>query len=210
MVLTMSERTPGAQWHGELVSALDQLASVRAEFGRGDGDPEPELIVETAELLARAQLAVGELTRLHPALDADSVRQAGVRGFDPLTFVSTVGITTVALPFLKTLVEKAGADVYEALTDLVRTRRKHDRTPAPADPERVVLDDRETSVRIVIDAGVDASALTALQQIDLSTWANSGADLHWNPRQKKWEPDTDPRPVKLWLPGDPLDEDWPV
>jgi len=194
-------------WRAELLRSLDQLASLRDELRSTGNTLDPELVAEADELLSQARRAVDELTRLHPLADADAVRDAGTRGIDPLTIISTVGITTVLLPFVQSLAENAGNDAYRKLTSLVRRRRAARRSGAePADPERIVLGDRDTDVRVTIDAGVDEKALTTLLKVDFSDGSLRGTTLRWNPRSTQWEPEAGHRQVNLWLPGDPLDE----
>lgn len=208
----MSDRQRESHWRAELMSSLDQLSSLRDELrGRGNG-LEPELIAEADELLSKARRAVDALAPLYPALDADAIKASGPRGLDPLTIISTVGITTILLPFVQSLIENAGNDAYRALTQLVRRHRARKQSEVGSaeqpDPERIMLGDRETDVRVVIDARVDETALAALQKIDLSGGSLRAATLRWNPETKAWEPEPVRRPVNLWLPGDPLDEDW--
>ncbi|MCW6003525.1 hypothetical protein K1W54_02845 [Micromonospora sp. CPCC 205371] len=194
------------------MSALDQLSSLRDELRGRENGLEPELIAEADELLSKARRAVEALAPLYPALDADAIKDSGARGVDPLTIISTVGITTILLPFVQSLIENAGNDAYRALTQLVRRHRARKQSEVgsaeQADPERIMLGDRETDVRVVIDARVDETALAALQKIDLSGGSLRAATLRWNPETKAWEPEPVRRPVNLWLPGDPLDEDW--
>lgn len=208
----MSDGQRESHWRAELISALDQLSSLRGELRGNENGLEPELIAEAGELLSKARRAVDELAPLYPALDAEALKDSGTRGFDPLTIVSTVGITTIILPFVQSLVQNAGNDVYRALTKLISQRRagklsEVESTKQP-DLERIMLGDRETNARVAIDAGVDETALTALQKIDLSDDLLRDATLRWNPQKKAWEPEPGRRPVTLWLPGDPLDEDW--
>ncbi len=208
----MSDGQRESHWRAELMSSLDQLSSLRDELRGNENGLEPQLIAEADELLSKARRAVDELAPLYPVLDADALKNSGTRGFDPLTIVSTVGITTIVLPFVQSLVENAGNDVYRALTKLVRRRRTGKQSEVESakqpDPERIMLGDRETNARVAIDAGVDEAALTALQTIDLSDDSLRDATLRWNPQKKVWEPEPGRRPVNLWLPGDPLDEDW--
>lgn len=208
----MSDRQWESHWRAELISALDQLSSLRDELSGTQNGLEPELIAEADELLAKARRAVDELTPLYPVLNAEALADTRTRGFDPLTFVATVGITTIVLPFVQSLVENAGSDVYRALIKIVRRRQAGKRSEIEAakqpDPERIMLGDRETNARVVIDASVDETALIDLQEIDLSDEALRDATLRWNPQTKAWEPEPGRRPVDLWLPGDPLNEDW--
>jgi hypothetical protein len=193
-------------WHAELLSSLDQLSSVRDDLRRSVPGDDAELLAEAESLLAHATLAVGALRPAHPVPDADEARAAGERGLDPLTIVSTVGITTVLLPFVQRLVDNAGDDVYRVLTRLVRRWRSSG--AATPDPDRVVLGDPRMNLRVVIDDSVDGTALQVLRKTDLSDPALHGATLRWHPHRKVWEPEPGPRPVSIWLPGDPLDEDW--
>lgn len=203
----MSDERPESQWHAELLSALDQLFSVRDELRGDENTIDLELITEVDGLLSKARRAVDALARLHPVSDADTVNGSGTRGFDPLTFVSTVGITTFVLPFVQSLVQNAGNDVYRTLVELVR-RRRTARSVPQQDPECVMLGDSETDVCVAIDAAVDKAALDALRTIDLSGDSLRDATLRWNPHRKVWEPDPGHRSVDLWLPGDPLDDGW--
>ncbi|WP_127934717.1 hypothetical protein [Nonomuraea polychroma] len=196
----------------ELMSALDQLSSLRDELRGNSNGFEPELLAEAHELLSKACRAVDQLAPLYPALDTEAVKESGTRGFDPLTIISTVGITTIVLPFVQSLVESAGNDVYRTLVNIVRRRRASKESEAGSasrpDPQHILLGDRATNARVIIDASVDRAALLALLEVDLSADWLREATLRWNPEKKAWEPEPGRGPVKLWLPGDPLDEDW--
>ncbi|OLF11340.1 hypothetical protein [Actinophytocola xanthii] len=190
-------------WRTELLSALDQLSSLRDDLRSSESPIEPDLLMETVELVAKAERAVFELTRTNPGVDVDAVRDLGNRGIDFLTIASTVGITTVLLPFLQSLVQNAGNDVYKALTKLVRSKTRH--SDQRDDPERIVLDDKQSEVRVIIDSSVDRAAVDSLREIDLTDPAMRHTVLRWNADKGQWLPDSTTQPVSFWLPGDPLD-----
>jgi hypothetical protein len=190
-------------WRTELLSALDQLSSLRDDLRSNEPPIETDLLMETAELVAKAERAVFELTRSNPGLDADAVRGLGTRGIDFLTVASTVGITTVVLPFLQSLIQNAGNDVYKALTKLVRSKTR--RNDQRDDPERIVLDDKQSEVRVIVDSTVDLAAVNSLREIDLTNPAMRHTVLRWNADKGQWLPDPTTQPVSFWLPGDPLD-----
>lgn len=191
-------------WRTELLSALDQLSSLRDDLRSNEPPIEPDLLMETAELVAKAEQAVFELTRSSPGLDADAVRGLGTRGIDFLTVASTVGITTVLLPFLQSLVQNAGNDVYKALTKLVRSKTR--RSDQRDDPERIVLDDKQSEVRVIVDSTVDRAAVDSLRELDLTDPALRRTVLRWHAGKGRWLPDPTNEPVRFWLPGDPLDD----
>lgn len=202
----MSSESRESHWRAELMSALAQLSSLREELRGNENGLESDQIAEADELLSKARRAVDELVSLYPLPDADTLKDSGTRGPDVLTVVSTVGITTIVLPFVQSLLESAGDDVYRALKERVRRRwagkpSEVDSAERP-DPERIMLGDHETNARIVIDAGIDKAALTALLRVDLSDDLLRDATLRWNPRKKAWEPEPGRRPINLWLPGD--------
>ncbi|WP_330282004.1 hypothetical protein [Streptomyces sp. NBC_00588] len=198
------ERLP--HWRAELIASLEQLGALGAEL-RDDGPEfEADALAEADELLRRASRAVEELSARYPRLEADELRTSPARGIDTLSVVYTVGITTLVLPFVQTLAQRAGEDAYRALCRIIGRHGRSSRRNA--EPGRVVLGDRETDVRVAIDSRVDAAALAALQQVDFADESLQEATLRWNPDRSAWETEPGRARVSLWLPGDPLDEDW--
>lgn len=189
--------------HGTPVGAR-QLSSLRDDLRSNEPPIEPDLLIETAELVAKAEQAIIELTRSNPGHDADAVRGLGTRGIDFLTVASTVGITTVLLPFLQSLVQNAGNDVYKALTKLVRSKTRH--CDKDHDLERIVVDDKQSEVRVIVDSTVDRAAVDSLRELDLTDPILRRTVLRWHADKGRWLPDPANEPVRFWLPGDPLDD----
>lgn len=200
----MTDRLSQSVWRRELLTALDQLSSLRDDLRSNEPPIEPDLLMETAELVAKAEQAVIELTRSDPGFDADAVRGLGTRGIDFLTVASTVGITTVLQPFLQSLVQNAGNDVYKALTKLVRSKSR--RSDQDHGPERIVVDDKQSEVRVIVDSTVDLAAVDSLRELDLSDPVLRRTVLRWHAGKGRWLPDPTNEPVLFWLPGDPLDD----
>lgn len=187
-------------WRSQLITSLEELGSLGAELRGSDGQFTADALAEADELLARARRALDELAPVHPPLDADALRAYPTRGgLDALTVAYTVGITTLVLPFVQTLAQRAGEDAYRTLTKLIGRRAR---------PDRIVLGDRETEVHVTVDTRVDGTALAALQHVDFTDEALREATLRWNPDHGAWEAEPGRPQVSLWLPGDPLDEGW--
>jgi hypothetical protein len=187
----------------DLISSLEHLALLGRELQAATDDGHPLLISEVDATLAEAGLALKRLTG-ESAAAADPGEGSRDRGIDPLHIAYTVGITTVILPFVQGLVQRAGEDAYDRITSLVRRRR---RPSLPAGkPTTVVLSDRETKTQVIIDARVDDAALAKLQQVDFADGRLHEATLRWDPDRQAWQAQPARPEVDLWLPGDPLDE----
>ncbi|PWG14327.1 hypothetical protein DF268_07200 [Streptomyces sp. V2] len=190
-------------WRAQLIISLEGLGALGAELRGSDGQFPADALAEADELLARARRAMDQLAPAHPPLDADALRATRTRGgLDALTVAYTVGITTLVLPFVQTLAQRAGEDAYRTLMKLIGGRGREPR------PDRIVLGDRETEVHVTVDTRVDGTALAALQHVDFTDEALREATLRWNPDRGAWEAEPGRPQVSLWLPGDPLDEDW--
>ncbi|MFF4349528.1 hypothetical protein [Streptomyces sp. NPDC001530] len=191
----------------ELISSLEELAVLAEELRHADDMSAPVLIAEVDELLTHARKTVDRLAAQFAVPNMDTVQAAGSRegGIDGLTIAYTVGITTLVLPFLQGIAQRASEDAYRAITAVIQ-RRRSARRPSQ-DPHRIVLSDRETKAQIIIDENVDGAALAKLQQIDFADENLREATLRWAPERQTWEVEPRRPPVNLWLPGDPLDED---
>lgn len=74
-----------------------------------------------------------------------------------------------------------------ALTKLVRSKTR--RNDQRDDPERIVLDDKQSEVRVIVDSTVDLAAVNSLREIDLTDPAMRHAVLRWNADKGQWLPD---------------------
>jgi hypothetical protein len=187
----------------DLITSIEHLAILGRELQASNGDSPPLLLSEMDETLAEAGLALKRLTDGSAGV-AGLGAEGAERGVDPLSIAYTVGITTVILPFVQGIVQRAGEDFYEKMTGLIRRRRRQS-LPA-AEPTTVVLGDRDTNTHVLIDARVDSAAIAELQRLDLTDDRLRDATLRWNPDHRAWEAQKARPDVNLWLPGDPLDD----
>ncbi|MEU6002398.1 hypothetical protein ABZ837_31885 [Streptomyces sp. NPDC047197] len=147
-----------------------------------------------AELLLDRD-ASDELRRdLVSALEGLGVRTARVRrAVDHRGAADIPWIMLASLPlqaFLSGLGAEAVKDSYAALKDVVRrSARAADSTAAASAPRPLVLQDRRTGLRVVLEPGLPGEAYDQLLGLDLARFGEG--PLHYDREQGRWRSELD-------------------
>ncbi|RRR98656.1 hypothetical protein [Glycomyces terrestris] len=94
-----------------------------------------------------------------------------------------VWLTLLALP-LQAALTAFGTGVMNDLYDSLKRSAARLRRPGEADPAPMVLEDPDTGLRIVLEAGLPPEALDALVSLDLDRFRSG--PVHYDRARKTW------------------------